>query len=124
MDCGDTFLFPLHGSRKAHLWIVVTQPDEAGLCVIVMVTTLRADRDQTLILRSGDHPFIRHDSVVSYGDAQIIDARGVESAIARGEAARKERCSPGTLRLIQDGLLASPFTRPKVLRFCRDRWGR
>jgi hypothetical protein len=32
--------------------------------------------------------------------------------------------SAATLKLIQDGLVASPFTRPKILRFCRTHWRR
>jgi hypothetical protein len=28
------------------------------------------------------------------------------------------------LKLVQDGVAASPFTRPKILRFCREHWPR
>ena len=70
MDCGDTFLMPAPGGRAVpHLWIVVTTRDAAtGECAIVSVTTLRNSKDQTIILRPGDHPFIRHDSTIFYGD--------------------------------------------------------
>src|ERR1017187_7893408 len=59
MDCGDTFLMPAPGGvATPHLWIVVTQPDpQTHLCAIVSVTTLRNSKDQTVILRLGDHPF-------------------------------------------------------------------
>ena len=76
MDCGDTFLMPAPGGvATPHLWIVVTQPDpQTHLCAIVSVTTLRNSKDQPVILRRGDHPFIRHDSTIFYGDAMIVDA--------------------------------------------------
>jgi hypothetical protein len=126
MDCGDTFLMPAPGGLATpHLWIVVTQPDPAThLCVIVSVTTLRNSKDQTVILHPGDHPFIRHDSTIFYGDAMIVDAERVENEIAAGLALAKEKCPNATLKLVQDGIGASPFTRPKILRFCRERWGR
>jgi len=126
MDCGDTFLMPAPGGvATPHLWIVVTQPDpQTHLCAIVSVTTLRNSKDQTVILRPGDHPFVRHDSTVFYGDAMIVDALRLESEIAAGLALVREGCSKAILKLLQDGVVASPFTRPKILRFCREHWPR
>ena len=107
MDCGDTFLMPAPGGvATPHLWIVVTQPDpQTHLCVIVSVTTLRNSKDQTIILRPGDHPFIRHDSAIFYGDAMIVDARRLDAEIAAGFALRRETCSQATL------ILESPASR-------------
>lgn len=126
MECGDTFLMPAPGGvATPHLWIVITQPDPAShLCAIVSVTTLRNSKDQTVLLKVGDHPFIRHDSTIYYGDAMIVDALRLENEIAAGLALRRDRCPAETLKLVQQGVTASPFTRPKFLRFCRDRWGR
>jgi hypothetical protein len=126
MHCGDTFLMPAPGGPVTpHLWIVVAQPDpRTHLCAIVSVTTLRNSKDQTIILRPGDHPFIRHDSAVFYGDAMIVDARRLDAEIAAGLALKREICSQATLKLVQDGVLASPFTRMKVVRLCRDQWSR
>lgn len=126
MDCGDTFLMPAPGGAATpHLWIIVTQPDlQTRECAIVSVTTLRHSKDQTVILRVGDHPFIRHDSTIFYGDAMIVDARRLEAEIAAGLALVREKCPPTTLKLVQDGVGASPFTRPKLLRFCREHWRR
>lgn len=126
MDCGSTFLMPAPGAlAKPHLWIVVTRPDpQTNLCAIVSVTTLRNSKDQTVILRPGDHPFVRHDSTIFYGDAMIVNALRLESEIAAGLALVRETCSERTLKLVQDGITASPFTRPKILRFCREHWRR
>src|ERR1039457_2365672 len=99
------------GQVTPHLWIVVTQPDpQTHLCAIASITTLRNSKDQTIILRPGDHPFIRHDSAIFYGDAMIVDARRLDAEIAAGLALRRETCSQATLKLVQDGALASPFT--------------
>lgn len=126
MDCGDTFLMPTPGGAATlHLWIVVTQPDpQTHLLAIVSVTTLRNSKDQTVILRPGDHPFIRHDSTIFYGDAMIVDEQRLETEIAAGLAVVRDKCPNATLKLAQDGVAASPFTRPKFLRFCREQWRR
>ena len=86
------------------------------------MTTLRNSKDQTVILRLGDHPFIRHESTIFYGDAMIVDVRRLEAEIEVGLALVRERCPAATLKLVQDGVTASPFTRPKILRFCRQQW--
>jgi hypothetical protein len=126
MECGDTFLMPAPGGRLLpHLWIIVTPPQpDTRLCAIVSVTTLRNSKDQTVILRAGDHPFIRHDSTIFYGDAMIVDVHRLEAEITAGLALVRERCSPPILKLVQDGVLASPFTKPKIVRFCREQWRR
>lgn len=126
MRCGDTFLMPAPGGTVTpHLWIAITEPDPSSqLCAIVSVTTLRNSKDQTVILRIGDHPFIRHDSTISYGDAVIVDARRIENEIGTGLVVRRNPCSAETLKLVQQGVAASPFTRPKFQRFCREQWGR
>ena len=122
MECGDTFLMPAPGGvATPHLWIVITESDPAShLCAIVSVTTSRNSKDQTVLLRVGDHPFIRHDSTIYYGDAMIVDARRLDHEIAAGLAVRREKCPAATLTLVQDGVFASPFTRPKLQRFCRE----
>ena len=50
----------------------------------------------------------------------IVDALRLESEIAAGLALVREGCSKAILKLLQDGVAASPFTRPKILRFCRE----
>jgi hypothetical protein len=50
------------------------KPDPvSNLCGIVSVPTFRNSKDQTVILRVGDHPFIRHESTIFYGDAMIVE---------------------------------------------------
>src|SRR5713226_4097921 len=95
MRCGDTLLIPAPGSTVTpHLWIVVTEPTpDTHLCVIVNITTLRRGADQTVTLRPGDHPFIRHPSVVRYSDAQIVDDRRLGADVASGAAQQHQPCS-------------------------------
>lgn len=126
MCAGDTFLMAVAGrSAKRHLWFVLTDPDpETDEVVIVSLTTLRPGKDQTVILRRGDHPFISHESVVAYWDARLVRATELRRAMDDGEVTCHSPCSERLLRYIQDGLLASPFTSPKMAAYCRRQWGR
>lgn len=121
MHCGDTLLIPAPGTceETPHLWIIVTEPDP--LCVIVPLSTLRYDKDQTVVLRSGEHSFIDHDTTVVYEFAKIADASHLSQQLAEGSALSHDPCSIQLLRLLQDGISASPHTRPKVQRFYKER---
>jgi hypothetical protein len=121
MNCGETLLMPLRGPFKAHLWIVVTQPVN-NQCVIVSLTTLREDRDQTLILNTGDHPFIDRASTILYADAQLANDISLMAQISEGRATPRQACTPEVLRLIQDGILRSPHTKKNIASYCRTQW--
>lgn len=99
MRCGDSFLMTGPGGfGKAHLWIAVTDP------------------------QPGDHPFITHQTVVLYGDSRIVDASRIDALIRDGTALAHKACPAQTLKLIQQGVLSSPYTPRKIIAFCRDAW--
>jgi hypothetical protein len=83
---------------------------------------LRFDRDQTVILQPGDHPFITHQTAVLYGDSRIVDGRRIDSMIRDGTALAHQSCPAETLKLIQQGVLSSPYTPRKIIAFCREAW--
>jgi len=124
MNCGDTVLIPAPGSGPiSHLWIIVTQPCPiTHLCVLVNITTLRNAQDQTVTLGPTDHPFVRHQSAIRYSDAQFADVRTLRHDLASGIIVAHQPCSPATLRLVQDGIYASPYTPKKIQNFCREFW--
>ena len=121
MHCGDTLLIPAPGSsdETPHLWIIVTEPDP--LCAIVCVSTLRYNKDQTVLLRSGEHPFVNRTTSVLYTYAEIVDADHLRQQVVEGKAVHRAPCLPAVLQLIRDGIFASPFTPRKVQNFCRER---
>lgn len=126
MRSGDTFVMAVAGrSGKPHLWFVLTDPDpETGKVVIVSLSTLRAGKDQTVILNRGDHPFITHESVIVYRDARCVSSDELRHALRNGWIKPHQPCADRILKQVQDGLLASPFTSRKMVAYCRRRWGR
>jgi hypothetical protein len=123
LKCGDAVEMPKPGQAVPHLWIIVTDPlPSSHEVVIVNVTSLRQHSDTTVVLKPGDHPYIRHDSVIFYADARLADVRNIQAGIDKGWFQECAACSPALLKRIREGLLASKFTRNKIKDFCRARW--
>jgi hypothetical protein len=125
MRLGDTIVMRTPGSANPieHLWFVITEPDvTTHHCAMVNLTTLRGDKDQTVVLGIADHDYISHPSVVHYIGARIVDARQIRQSGSAGVLRMHQPCSIRTLRLIPAGVSASPFTPKKVIEFCRRAW--
>lgn len=115
---GIDFLIPANESGTTpHLWIILTDPNPA--CVLVSVSTLRYGKDQTVVLMPDDHPFVRHQSMIMYSDSMIVELSVLEAHVQTGIAVPRESCPPQILKLIQDGVLASPFTPRTIQDFFR-----
>ncbi len=78
MDAGTTFLL---AAVDIHLWIIISDPSiDPDNVLIVNLTSLTASKDQSCILRRGDHPWIRHDTCVNYQDSQVTTLRKLIAA--------------------------------------------
>lgn len=91
---------------------------------MVTITTRRTHSDTTVILKPSDHPYIKHDSVVMYADAQILDTKIIEREIHDRNPNVKAHycCSNVLMKKIKKGLLDSPNTPNKVLTYCKNSW--
>jgi hypothetical protein len=123
---GDTFLIPKSSNQIEHLWIVVTEPDPVTFeAVCVNVTTLQTVCDKTVILQPGDHPFIKHPSIVLFADAQTLDTRKIDAALNAGCITIVCRphapCNPALLKRIQQGVLTSKATPKGVKEYTRQK---
>ena len=116
---GQCFLFPLGEYETAHLWVIATEPNKDGQFAIVSLTSLKGNKDQTVVLRDGEHPFIKHDTCVHYSATDIIDSTMLEAQLACGEARLHHNLSADLLKLVQDGFLASTFTKYRIIDFVK-----
>lgn len=112
MKEGDAFLGAPPGRTK-HLWVVITEPDESGCVVLVNVTTATESKqrlDRSCVLDVGDHPFIKHQSLINYQDALKCRADAIDAAIQSLPTTcieQRERFQPSVLRRIKKGALES-----------------
>lgn len=103
---GYAFLAPTPPYDTRHLYIVIAIIGE-DKALFVNVTTKRENRDDTCILRENDHDFIKHDSVINYGDAKIAQISKIEEAISGGIFTTQAPVSDKLLKRILRGALNS-----------------
>ena len=125
---GTCFLLPKPRSVIKHLWIVLTDPDVdiKRNVAIVNLTTLRKGADTTVILKSGDHPFIKHDTAVYYQDARIASSVPIIALLNDRSLGYElhDNCSDFILKKIQQGIFDSDFVLEEVQEYCRLRLNR
>jgi hypothetical protein len=81
ISCGDTLLPSPTQDADHHLWVTLTEPEgNPPQVVLVNLTSFRLDADATVILTPGDHPFIRHKTVINYSDAKFASTQQIDQA--------------------------------------------
>jgi hypothetical protein len=118
LRCGDTFLTGDGDEGNFHLWIVVT-PATQGEIVTVCLVTANKRTERLVVLKEGDHPFVKHDSVISYGFSKIRSVADIEALLEAGFASAREPMKTDVLRRIQAGLIDSDFTPNGVRAYYR-----
>jgi hypothetical protein len=111
------------GPDGKHLWFVLTDADPVtGKLVVVMLVTSRPHTDKTVVLRPGDHPFIRHESNVAYGSADFIPLSRLQSRLRSGSAKMRSDMSTELLKAVRDGLIASSRTPRYIKDYCKEKF--
>lgn len=69
MRPGDTYIITRAG---AHLIVILSDPAKyPDRIVVANLTSWKANKDQSCILKPGDHPWIKHKTVVNYRLSKI-----------------------------------------------------
>ncbi len=118
---GSSLLLAEQPRVKPHLWFVLTDPQgHPPRVVAVMLRTVTGFTDPTVVLKPGEHPFIRHDSAVHYSTAQWLNISAIMAAMKVGKCHLKEDMSDNLLRRVRKGLFDSPFTVNALREQCKD----
>lgn len=117
---GQTFLYPLAENETAHLWIIATEPNEDGLFAIANVTSLKGAKDQTVILQANEHPFLKWETCVMYGLAEISSGDKLQGYLDGGIAKLQKDLSQKALALVLDGFTASDYTKYRLREFIKQ----
>ncbi|MBW7995172.1 MAG: hypothetical protein FVQ81_01110 [Candidatus Glassbacteria bacterium] len=102
----DTFLSRRPPNTTKHLYIVISEIDDKVL--IVGVTSHKPGKDGSCVLVSGDHPFIKHDSVISYKDAFETEKNHLATALSSGAINQRAAIADEVLEKILAGAKISP----------------
>jgi hypothetical protein len=111
LNAGDTFLLSTPPNDK-HLFVAIA-PTQSGKYLCVNVTSKRNNSDTSCVLQQGDHPFIRHDSVINYKKAREVDPSVIQNQINRGNCIQHQPVSPSLLNRIQQGGINSTRLKNK-----------
>lgn len=118
MILGETFL-NLVGPRE-HLWVVSTLQDVEGRVVIFNFTTCKPGPqcDHSCIVHPGEHPFVKHETVVFYAGGQVLPVEVARTH--RDSFDLRQPVNQGLLRRIQKGALESLQTPGKLVRMVEE----
>jgi hypothetical protein len=106
---GDTFLLANSGINN-HLLIIISDPaQDSNRIVMANFTSWRADKDQSCIVKVGEHRFITRRSCVHYGEDRLITLAAYEQLLASRSLSPHDPVSGDLLKRILDGAAVSPF---------------
>lgn len=118
---GDTFLINAPGASKYHLFIVLGVNSDLQELIAVPLNTVTIHTDPTVVLKVGDHPFIKHDSAVSYNEMRAFpllmldELEGMSMKSHDPSFVRSEPCDPELLKKLVDGAFASQLASRKLI---------
>lgn len=114
---GSAILVPSGGVQ--HLHIVCSEPMNfegrpPNSCLLLNVSSVVPKCDATVILKAGDHPFIKHDSFVYFRYASIEPAQALENNVACNVYTAQPPAQPWLVKKIVASINASPFTTGEI----------
>jgi len=120
---GRSLLIYPRPDAKPHLWFVLTDPQGTpGRIVAVMVQSAKVHTDRTVMLMPGEHPFIRHETAVSFGTATFFTVEKLTSSFKKGTCHLRADMTDRLLQKVRAGLLASARTPNAIREFCDSRF--
>lgn len=113
---------PNHDPNRMHLHIVVTDPTASGDVLIVCVVSIPPTNiyDPSCTFFPGEHPFIVKDSYIAFRFSQVVQASLLEAKVAAGEYVAKAELDEKRFAELVEGLVDSPYTTPKILKFYKS----
>ena len=120
LRCGYAYLDGDDADEDYHLHIIAIDPDREGLVIVVSVSSVYRFADRTVLLKAGEHPWVKHESFIAYGFARLQKASEIETRLSRLPKLVKEHCSEGLLKRVQSGILESEQTENGVKHFYRE----
>lgn len=113
-----------------HLHVVMNDPvfsaeHSAHSILLVNISSVKdgVPYDATCVLDAGCHPFVKHQSYVSYAHAVVSNAERVAVKVTAGEIVQKDDVSEGIFTRVLQGFFESDQVTPKILRFIKNCMG-
>ena len=113
---------PAFDSDRYHLFIVINDPvphSGEGEVLLVSVSTVKTQSyyDQTCLLSTGSHEFIKQDSFIDYGKARIETVQKLMDGVSQGKLIPKQPMDNEPFQRVYAGLFSSPHIKKKIKQF-------
>ena len=120
-SAGDTFVTKDTPADPSHLWLIISDTDQSPTdLVLVNMTSWESHKDPSCKLNAGDHPFVKHETCISFRDAKLVSAEVLRMLEEKGMLSRDERLDSPILTRIREGADRSDFLPEKVRTFLDD----
>lgn len=117
VEIGITFLSPTPPYSTEHMFIVIAVDNNINEALFVNVTTKKPSSDTSCLLKVGDHPFIKHESVINYADTQKTSIDNLEKAFTAGILKTQQSVSQPLLERILRGAKKSDALPEKYKKY-------
>lgn len=106
---------------KLHLHVVLNDPtDDEPPTIAAVSWSTGITSDKTVVLKAGDHSFIKEDTYVVYGLTRILNANHLErDVVADMNRRHRHPCQPELLDRIKRGVFDSDHTTPRIEAYCK-----
>lgn len=113
-EIGETYLIP--SGPDLHLFVVATEADDAGMHVLVGVTSIDPDlpHDATCEFEAGEHAFIKRPSFAAYEFAIHRHRNHVDDKTKKRVYKKHRNATPALVTKIADGIKKSTFTKRAI----------
>lgn len=106
---------------KDHLWVVISDPFvDLDQIVMVNFTSHKPWKDDSCILRRGEHQFISHETSIFYREARHYSEQRLSELYAENKIIRQEPVSDEVLGRIRKGMIKSRHAPRKFKRILRE----
>jgi hypothetical protein len=115
---GEAFVSLTPGSPP-HTWIFVSNPDRDGAVVMFNMSSAFPGCDRSCVIMPGEYPLVEHETVIMYMRGRLLAPaqwRSLQNLGIRPAPPVTEML----LRRIQEGSLASMYTKEKYKNMIRD----
>jgi hypothetical protein len=111
---GETYLIP--SGPDFHLFVVVTEEDDAGMHILVGISSIDPDipYDNTCVFKGGEHDFIKHPSFATYEFAIQRHKNFIDDKTKKGVYKKRKDATLELVARIGSGVKKSPFTKRSI----------
>lgn len=108
---GTAILLLDNKKGKPHVWFVLTEPDDVGKVLAVMLVTRKPGRtDDTTVFAPGEYQFgpVAVEGAIDYGEAWLFSVDVLAKKVHDGKAKIRTPLSPALLQRVRAGI-RSPY---------------